>query len=391
MILEWNDPQPATLKDIPPDLLRAIAEPARKRVGQPETTPQETARHYLESDFVAPPSEDVTFDLAGDIANLFDPAWHAGKAIAKMAAKNAVEGLGAGAAGMIRMGGKEYPNAFLHRAIGKPRELDWLTEMFEQGGKTEKPTTAVTPSVLGTFKNEPYGVLFDVTDPKQIRRAYARDVSSYPYEGPFWSKQAKLRSDEITDLLSGQYEPLTKAYSSGRISADEYVERKAPLDELFRERQALSNNYRMESWRPDRREERFAIDPSKQGLEDLFLGPKAELARRLDEDTPVFGANEIVARIEPNMLKGIRLPLGEAAPNMDKRWLYNRAALEDSLLDFADRWRLPTFRWPGNVAPGSQAAGLSDPFRGKWGYPPGRRDYITSNQLPRLFGITELP
>ena len=95
-------------------------------------------------------------DTSDDLLNL-DPTML--KSIAKWGVKGLAEGAGPLAAGMVRMGGKEFPNAFLHRALGDPAELDWLANLFQKGRSTQKPTSAVTPSVMSTFGSEPYGLL----------------------------------------------------------------------------------------------------------------------------------------------------------------------------------------------------------------------------------------
>jgi hypothetical protein len=69
--------------------------------------------------------------------------------------------LGAVAGGLVNMGKKTYPNAFLHRAIGHEKELGHWNDIFQRGISTQKPTSAITPSNPTTFMNRNAGLLFN--------------------------------------------------------------------------------------------------------------------------------------------------------------------------------------------------------------------------------------
>jgi hypothetical protein len=86
--------------------------------------------------------------------------------------------LGAVAGGLVNMGKKTYPNAFLHRAIGHEKELGHWNDIFQRGLSTQKPTSAITPSNPTTFMNRNAGLLFNAPDPKSIKWASPEDAAS---------------------------------------------------------------------------------------------------------------------------------------------------------------------------------------------------------------------
>jgi hypothetical protein len=83
-----------------------------------------------------------------------------------------------GAAGMVRMGGQDVANAFLHRRVKNPEELQWLGDIFKAGKTTQKPASTVTPGYLPTFRNDEFGVMFHAPRPEEIATAGLEDVYS---------------------------------------------------------------------------------------------------------------------------------------------------------------------------------------------------------------------
>lgn len=237
--------------------------------------------------------------------------------------------------GMIRWApGKEYRNAMLHRNLGNPEELNWWSKIFQRGESSQKPTSLVTPSILQTYQSEPYGLLFNVNEPNQIKHTAYGDV---------WT-DGKLRLG------------LNNSIGEGNLMG--------------------------EDWIPTRYPERL-VNPEEQPLEDL-IGKLGQATRKWGEGQH----SEVIPEIDRSMLAGVRLPMHKPGNIPDEF----ASELGRYLRNFAEQQHVPIYRWPAVETSEQAIKGLSgDPFRGKWGWKPGTREYKTSSQLPEIFGIRELP
>jgi len=281
------------------------------------------------------------------------------------------------AAGMVRMGGKTFDNALLHRALGDPAELDWLANLFQKGRSTQKPTSAVTPSVMSTFGSEPYGLLFNADASKgQIAHAGAADM---------WSK--KRPSDEI--------EATARRYWK---THDILEKRGASDDTMSRFAKAWDNLLKKppEKWTPssgEGLENMYGYNPTmskNNSLRDVFE-LQAEMAREKPELMPAEHLihNEIIPNIDSSMLAGVRLPMEDPkyATNLNphQEWGPGLEDLVRSLKNFAEQQNVPIYRWPAEMTQAQQLKGLQDPFKGNWIQDP--KGYMISDQTKRIFGV----
>lgn len=253
--------------------------------------------------------------------------------------------LGPLAAGMIRWGsGKEYPTAKLFRSVETPEEIDWLKKIYQRGDAEERLASIVTPSHLSSYTDtnlSPYGLLWNVNNPKNIKEAYASD--------------AFLKHPEAR--IGGTHKDIT------------YM----PLDSS--------------GW----------VNPYAESLEKLFARQRQKVQESIEAPPGKSGTilNEIIYNLEnPSELSGIRLPF---TTDRDITFLKN-PKLEESLLKLADDMNLPTYRWPNDwktFVPREWARKqdqmLEDPLRGSWVPRKGENTYLTSSRLKDFFGIRELP
>lgn len=301
--------------------------------------------------------------------------------------------------GMIRMGGKEFPNAYLHRAIGDPKELDWWEKLFQRGGSSQKPTSAVTPSVLQTYQSEPYGLMINVNEPSQLKHAAATDVWSEGTMRPgtdyldimnpllrnFWRARDKAvqRSRDLMSSRTLNSDPAVRKTlidDAGKIKKEIYEDTIQRVEEIARKKAPGS-----EIWEPTSGNE-YWLDPATQGLDELFASQLRGLNRSGDPSSLHLQHSELIPEINRSMVAGVRLPLwfDENNDSAEQALLYLK------LRSFADQMNVPVFRFPAVMTREQQRRGLEEPFAGKWGRKPGG-DYITSSMLPKIFGITELP
>lgn len=340
--------------------------------------------------------------------------------------KIGVDALGPLAAGMIRMGGKEYPTAMLHRAIGNPEELGWWGKLFQRGLSSEKPTSAVTPNVLSTFKSEPYGLLFNVPEEKVISWAAPLDAGSTAQE--FFPSGLRLGFDALSESQRARY---SDAYDHLIFKAAKLIGNPPPVTDNYLRNTTL--------WQPWWRALNEASPPLAKALGfveeyprrvqsgiaphgtlttqkwtalhdmDYEPGPywtlghllddqRAWLVKRMKKVKNRLVHSEIVPEIDKSMLAGVRLPfneppytLGSVSNDFPKGQPGIANELYRELTNFAEQMNVPIYRWPAVTTQEQQLKGLQDPFAGKWGYKPGTREYITSSRLPQIFGITELP
>lgn len=118
------------------------------------------------------PSTGIVGDLAGDLAG----------PIGKLGA--AAKGLPA-LAGMVKLGGKEFPEAFLHRTImtgmGKGAEgvdeFQYLQKILDKGASSEKPMSLVAPNYPYTFRSGDIGLIFNANE-GDIKKIWPRDAAT---------------------------------------------------------------------------------------------------------------------------------------------------------------------------------------------------------------------
>jgi len=337
--------------------LRAPEQPGIRRA-----TPQEahTARRIKVEDYgqgIQSP------DFLDPVDILSDPGFL--KSLAKLAG-------GAGMAGMIRMGGKEFPNAMFLRSIEVPTELRNLTRLWGLGKSSSMPATINTPSVLGSFEERPYGLLFHGKEPSDIRQISSFDMASLPKTERLYVRQSEAleeRQDYIRRLLAGK----SGQWNDPRYpKAENYGDRKRyrkALDELH-----TWYSPDLEHWEAAPTTGRPLLDPMTQTLTDLFNDQA-----RIQKGTKALVSNEAIISMSPENLAGVRFPLEHPSKYYDD--------IREALESFARKYNVPTYRWPNASESSQLMTGLEHPFAGKWGYKPGSRDYITSSMLKKIFGI----
>lgn len=298
----------------------------------------------------------------------------------------ASKALGPLAAGMIRWSKNEArPNAMLHRGLSNPQELDFWSRIFQRGQSSQAPTSVVTPSVLQTFQSKPYGLLFDINEPAQIKTAGVNDL---------WSK---MRPSKDTEATGRRY---ANAY-------DKLTTRGTPDEALSRLAAKWDQNYAEgpREWQVNPSSD-WIIDPNKAGLDDL-LGNMLENIWDLEPKGKQLLHSEVIPQIDRSMLAGVRLPLHQRLRTPREQavddlfpLMFEKDSISDkgnpdlirALTQFAEQQNVPIYRWPAVETIDQEIKGLSgDPFRGKWGWKPGSREYKTSSQLPEIFGIRDLP
>ena len=179
---------------------------------------------------------------------------------------------------------------------------------------------------------------------------------------------------------------LTIRYNILRILSN-YNKASETLRNKIREQKPLGQD-----WKPTRYLDRL-VDPNEATVEEL-LSKQLQLSKK-----GVGLHSEIIPEIDRSMLAGVRLPLrtqprfnSEDMKNLFESLGAKTPDIERALTDFAEQQNVPIYRWPPLMAREQAIKGLSgDPFRGKWGWKPGTREYKTSSQLPEIFGIKDLP
>jgi hypothetical protein len=407
----WSEPinEQETYNDwassVPPEMLESLRSP-RKVWGGP-VTPAEgqendisrIARYLQEG---SQPQQGLE-DTSDDLLNFVDPMML--KSIAKWGLKGLAEGAAPLAAGMVRMGGKSFPNAYLHRALGDPAELDWLASLFQKGRSTQKPTSAVTPSVMSTFGSEPYGLLFNAdANAGQIAHAGARDL----YSSVTRNYADRDRARQLVQAMQRtNREAAAKSKGKGlKWMEDPEWEKYQDIYDALDSR--LGTIPKTEKWTPTMETinehgiNTSLVDPEKRGLDSLFNKQRGWANKLFQEHGDTGGTdafllhNEIIPNIDRSMLAGVRLPMSELdmlemGPTISSPM--QRTGTSDiykALTQFAEQQHVPIFRWPAEMTQAQQLKGLEAPLKGTWKTPPGK-NYITSDMLEKIFGITELP
>lgn len=355
-----------SLWDIPPEMWRSLAEPPKVWSGP--ITPAESQEYNI-SQNVRGLEEQLSGqrgleDTSDMLLNFTDPMQ------LHQLGKAALKGLPL-AAGMIRMGGKEFPNAVAIRSMMNPDELISLRSLWKDSIFPEKPATINTPSHLPTFQGNDYGLVFNAPNPEDIVHAGYSDLNSLPKS----RYASKGKTNPNIDDMSWEYRQ-----DEARRYLDEMAT-KSKGDDRKRYKNALNvldqwYSPQTETWIPSHPE--LLIDKEKEGLDSLFA---KQLAYQ-----PTWGAlgktNEAIVKMTPENLAGIKLPWDKTNDIPDITEAFHR---------FGERYNVPTWRIPGLQTREQFLMGLEEPFKGKWGYKQGSRDYITSSMLPKIFGITELP
>lgn len=339
-----------------------------------------------------------------------------------------VVGGAAPGAGMVRWRkGMEYPEAYLHRAIGGLSELDWWDKIFKRGLTTEKPTSMVTPGFLSTFQNNP-GLMFDVTRPKQIRWATPFDMGSLGYDLPmpnqyltaYREAEKAIRRKNVPPRPEYPTLPRTpegsldyELYSSPKFAEkhDKAMQEYRQLDREYQEALPLYNKRRDALWdrvhgawkrgAPEKwdaptgafadlllpqytKNTREAVLAGKtltpRDYETLtgFFDKQRKATREYEAlagapvDPMLLSHNEIIPRVGRNSLAGVRLePDSPGHEGINRR-----------LREFAESYEVPVFSWPSRFSRGQQEYMAKYPLAGKW--TSGPEGTTTSSELDRI-------
>ena len=228
---------------------------------------------------------------------------------------------------------KEYPKAFLHRAIGDPTEIDMWRAIFGKRINTEKPASIVTPTVTGTFGSEPYGLMFSVKDPKKISH-------SAPYD--MWTMPDPVKKREIT---TQKWTPDPGAVFNWADDPAEIPKKFRSLDEFLGKQKEIQAQ--MNRGLADETDRLPGIEPYIRGNHN-----------RLNH-------SEVIAALGLPEFEGVRLPPRRQRPDpydAEYDWLY------EELGKLAKETNKPIYRFPSDVNAAQHAQGLQNPWAGDWTY-----------------------
>jgi hypothetical protein len=318
--------------------------------------------------------------IGSDAFGLFGPKMFGLKAL-----------MGAGAAGMVRMGGQDVSNAFLHRRIKNPEELDWLAKVLQRGETTQKPTSLITPGYMPTFRSDEFGVMFHGPENK-IAHAGLEDV--YSRKGVPDPYQKRL--DSLMKSLDAAYERSEKKFSSqGKgdwndfllsSKADKYNELISDVESMMSDlgekpKTKLGSILSIpETWTPKLTEN--LVDPKTTTVSDFFQQLSA-LVGRGPQNTSVLHHNEIIPNIDMSMLAGVRVPDRSAIKLMSPK----EQELYRALIQFKEQLGLPAYSMFPSWTRDEQIKMLENPLTGIWKGSGTTEQPFFSSETGRLRGL----
>lgn len=297
-----------------------------------------------------------------------------------------------GAAGMVRMGGQDVAKAFLHRALDKPQEVEWLSGLFNRGGSTQKPTSLVAPGYLPTFRSHEYGMLFHGPEDK-ISHAGLEDVYSKKSVRRDRATPLQTALDKIIDRLGpdfpGEPPEVLPASKYSPVMAEwkqvigELLSRNEPsyhtdarlienlLDKIMDQG---GRGHPGEVWTPELTDN--LVDPKATTVTD-FLSRVQALVKRHPQNSHILHHNEIIPEIDRSMLAGIRVPRAGSEEDYNER-------LSRALREFAEQQGVPIYSWPADWSRRDQHGMLRKPLLGSWVGGGTSDDPFTSSEVERL-------
>lgn len=286
----------------------------------------------------------------------------------------------AGVGGMVRMGGQDVANAFLHRRIKNPEELNWLAKIFQRGESTQKPTSLVTPGYLPTFRSDEFGVMFHGPQDK-IAHAGLEDIFSHKETLSPYDKSRQHLIDRVVPNL-GPEPDISHSYDNWvdwwtRIQ-DRYpavAQAMRNISDLKQMRKAFTT----EAWNPTITDN--LISPKDTPVTDFFSQLR-ELIGKYPSNSMRLHHNEIIPNIDRSMLAGVRVPNAGASDLLSPQ----EGELYRSLKNFAEQQGVPFYQWPADWQRPDQFYQLLNPMQGSWIGSGTADNPFTSSEVSRLLG-----